>query len=191
MKAFAISKFEITRDQYDAFARATRRPATGPCLTDRAQRGNWVMDAGTSYLDPGFRQAGNEPAECVSWDDAQAYVAWLNSRTHGGYHLPSEVEWEYVARGGSTAATIYPWGDEPAVGCTQANGFDATAWRAYSKMDTTGYPLFDPLTCTDAFLNTAAVGSFEANAFGVHDMIGNTSEWIADCNLPSHADLPA
>src|SRR3954470_6967554 len=55
MKAFAISKFEITRDQYDAFARATRRPATGPCLTDRAQRGNWVMDAGTSYLDPGFR----------------------------------------------------------------------------------------------------------------------------------------
>jgi formylglycine-generating enzyme len=189
--AFAVGKFEITRDQYDAFARATQRAAEGPCLTDRAQRGNWVMDAATNFREPGFRQAGNEPVECVSWDDAQAYVAWLNTLTTGGYHLLSEVEWEYVARAGSVVPTVYPWGDEPSVGCAHANGFDATAWMSYSRMDTSGYKEFDLLTCTDGYLHTAPVGSLDANAFDVHDMIGNTSEWIADCNLPTHAQLPA
>ncbi len=58
-------------------------------------------------------------------------------------------------------------------------------------MDTSGYKVFDPLNCTDGWLNTAPVGSLKPNAFGVHDMIGNVSEWIEDCHAPSHDAVSA
>jgi formylglycine-generating enzyme required for sulfatase activity len=126
----------------------------------------------------------------VNWDEAQAYVAWLNTRTRGGYRLLTEVEWEYVARGGAANA-VYPWGDEPAMGCAFANGFDQTAMLTYKGIDTSGYKVHDPLPCADGFLNTAAVGSLKPNEFGVHDMIGNVSEWIEDCHAPSHDAVSA
>ena len=184
-RPFAISRHEVTRGEYAVFVRATQRDVAGPCLTDRTQRGNWVMDAGTSFRDPGFAQGD----ACVSWDDAQAYVAWLNAQTGGGFRLPTEVEWEYVARAGATHNTIYPWGDDPAAGCATANGFDQTTQAAYAGVDTSAYPLFDPLSCSDGWLNTAPVGSLAPNAFGVYDMIGNVSEWVDDCHSTSHDAL--
>jgi formylglycine-generating enzyme required for sulfatase activity len=80
----------------------------------------------------------------VNWDEAQAYVDWLNTQTRGGYRLLTEVEWEYVARGGEANA-MYPWGDDPAKGCPFANGFDQTAVATYKNMDTSGYKVYDPL----------------------------------------------
>jgi formylglycine-generating enzyme required for sulfatase activity len=157
----------------------------GDCLSDRRQRGNWVYDAETTFRDPGFSQTGNHPVACVNWDEAQAYVDWLNTQTRGGYRLLTEVEWEYVARGGEANA-VYPWGDDPAKGCSFANGFDQTAVATYKNMDTSEYKGYDPLTCTDGWLNTTPVGSLKPNAFGVYDMIGNVSEWIEDCHAPSH-----
>jgi len=180
-----VSRYEITRDQYEAFVRATGRRVEGDCLSDRRQRGNWVYDAETTFRDPGFSQTGNHPVACVNWDEAQAYVDWLNTQTRGGYRLLTEVEWEYVARGGEANAA-YPWGDDPAKGCSFANGFDQTAVATYKNMDTSEYKVYDPLTCTDGRLNTTPVGSLKPNAFGVYDMIGNVSEWIEDCHAPSH-----
>jgi sulfatase modifying factor 1 len=182
---FAVSRYEITRDQYEAFVRATGRRVGGDCLSDRRQRGNWVHDAETTFLDPGFSQAGNHPVACVNWVEANAYVDWLNTQTGGGYRLLTEVEWEYVARGGAANA-VYPWGNDPAKGCAFANGFDQTAVATYKRMDTSGYKVYDPLACTDGWLNTTPVGSLEPNAFGIYDMIGNVSEWIEDCHAPSH-----
>ncbi|HKU13229.1 MAG TPA: SUMF1/EgtB/PvdO family nonheme iron enzyme [Steroidobacteraceae bacterium] len=184
-EAFAVSRYEVTRDQYEAFVRATGAAVNGNCLTDRRQRGNWVYDAQTTFRDPGFLQTGDHPVACVSWDEAKAYVDWLNTRTRGGYRLLTEVEWEYVARAGAPNA-VYPWGDEPAKGCPFANGFDQTTMATYKDVDTSGHATFDPLSCTDGGLNTTPVGSLEPNAFGVHDMIGNVSEWIEDCHAPSH-----
>jgi sulfatase modifying factor 1 len=185
LQPFAVSRYEITRDQYEAFALATGRAAGGDCLSDRRQRGNWVHDADTTFRDPGFSQSGDHPVACVNWAEAKAYVDWLNTRTRGGYRLLTEVEWEYVARGGAANA-VYPWGNELAKGCSFANGFDLTAVATYKGMDTSGYKVYDPLTCTDGWLNTSPVGSLKPNAFGVHDMIGNVSEWIEDCHAPSH-----
>jgi len=182
---FAVSRYEITRDQYEAFVRATGRRVEGDCLSDRRQRGNWVYDAETTFRDPGFSQTGNHPVACVNWDEAQAYVDWLNTQTRGGYRLLTEVEWEYVARGGEANAA-YPWGDDPAKGCPFANGLDQTAVATYKITDTSEYKDYDPLTCTDGWLNTTPVGSLKPNAFGVYDMIGNVSEWIEDCHAPSH-----
>ena len=187
-EAFAVSRHEVTRAQYEAFVAATRRAVGGDCLTDRNKRGEWVVDANTTFRDPGFAQADDHPVACVSWDDARAYVDWLNTRIDGGgYRLPTEVEWEYVARGGATRNEVYPWGDDPAPGCAYANGFDATAVSHYARMDTSAYEQYDPMPCSDALLNTAPVGSLAPNAFGVYDMIGNVSEWLGDCSDASCA----
>jgi sulfatase modifying factor 1 len=186
-KPFRVSRYEVTRGQYETFVRETHREAGGNCLTDRRKRGNWVYDASTTYRDPGFAQGDDHPVACVSWDDARAYVAWLNSKTDGRYRLITEVEWEYVARAG--ASTVYPWGDAPGDGCPFANGFDQKTLKAYSGIDTSGHKAFDPLPCDDGWLNTAPVGSKAKNRFGVHDLIGNVSEWVEDCNTASHADL--
>ena len=186
-RPFEVSRYEVTRGQYDAFVRATNYPVGGDCLTDRRKRGDWQYDAATTYRDPGFTQTDEHPVACVSFEDARAYVAWLNSVTPGGYRLLTEVEWEYVAAAGAT--TLYPWGDDKIDGCRFANGFDDAAWMAYAGMDTSAYPLFDPLPCRDGWLNTHPVGALPPNKFGVHDMIGNVSEWVADCYVPSHERL--
>lgn len=186
---FAVSRYEVTREQYEAFVRATGRAIERDCLTDRSSRGTWAYDAATTFRDPGFPQQGDHPVACVSWNDAQAYVAWLNAQTKGGYRLLTEVEWEYVARASALQDFVYPWGDDPAGGCVVANGFDQTAMAAYAGMDTSGYKVFDPLSCSDGWLNTAPVGSLAANELGVYDMIGNVAEWVEDCYSASHDAL--
>jgi formylglycine-generating enzyme required for sulfatase activity len=98
---FAVSRHEITRAQFDVFVTATQRDVGGNCLSDRKRRGDWVIQPNTTFRDPGFEQGDDHPVACVSWDDARAYVDWLNTQTPGGYRLLSEVEWEYVARAGA------------------------------------------------------------------------------------------
>jgi formylglycine-generating enzyme required for sulfatase activity len=170
----------VTRREYAAFVAATRRKVEGNCLTDRSERGTWVYDENTTFRDPGFKQTDRHPVACVSHDEAKAYVAWLNSTTSGGFRLLTEAEWEYVARAGAPASYVYPWGTDP-TGCRFANGFDQTMMAVYAGMDTKGYKAFDPMPCSDGWLNTSPVGSLAPNKFGVYDMIGNVGEWIEDC----------
>ena len=115
---------------------------------------------------------GNRPVINVSWEDAQAFVSWLSRYTGEDYRLLSEAEWEYVARAGTE--TAYSWGN--AIGRNQAN----CRW-------------FGPRRerCGDRWEDTAAVGSFAANAFGVHDMHGNVSEWVEDCWNDGYAGAPS
>lgn len=108
------------------------------------------------------------PVINISWADAQAYVAWLSATTGKPYRLLTEAEWEYAARAGTT--TRFTSGDDPRDLCAFGNG--AVPWvRA----------------CTNAFANrTAPIGQFKANAFGLHDTIGNVWEWVDDCWHASH-----
>ena len=108
----------------------------------------------------------NGPVINVSWNDAQLYIHWLNGKTGGGYRLPSEAEWEYAARAGST--TEYSWGDD--IGSNRTN--------------------CDNDDCGDSYEYTAPVGSFPANAWGLHDMHGNVWEWVQDCWHESYAGAP-
>ena len=109
----------------------------------------------------------DRPAVHLSWDEAAAYAQWLSMQTGERYRLPSEAEWEYAARAGS--GTAYAWGDEIGEG-------RAHCWRCTGPSD----PLW-----------TASVGSFAANALGLHDMHGNAAEWTADCWSEDHLDNPA
>jgi formylglycine-generating enzyme required for sulfatase activity len=167
----AIARFEVTRDQFAAFVEAAGHRGSDHCFTfeqnvpkDRENR---------SFLVPGYAQEGNHPAVCVSWTDAQAYADWLSKTTGKTYRLPSEAEYEYASRAGGTARFAYT--DDPADLCRYANGADQSA-------KTAGLPEDAPyMTCNDGYPFTAPVGSFAANAFGLHDLIGNVWEWTADC----------
>lgn len=113
---------------------------------------------------------GQQPAINVNWHDAQAYVAWLSQVTGKTYRLLSEAEYEYATRAGTT--TAYPWGDEIKLnGQTMANCAGCgTQWD--NKQ-------------------TAPVGSFAANAFGLYDMVGNVWEWTEDCPHNDYNGAPA
>ena len=110
---------------------------------------------------------GNRPVINVSWEDAQSYVLWLSTRTGHKYGLLSESEWEYVARAGTD--TRYSWGNE--IGLNRAN-----CAGCGSRWD---------------IKQTAPVGSFSANAWGVHDMHGNVWEWVEDCYNDSYVGAPS
>ena len=144
-RAFAVSKYEVTFEDYDRFTYPNR-----------------VEDEGWGR--------GRRPVISVSWHDAQEYVAWLSRQTGQTYRLLSEAEWEYVARAGSS--TAYSWGNN--IGFNRANCRD---WVGLS-------------TCGDRWENTAPVGSFAANAFGVYDMHGNVHEWVEDCWHGSYSGAP-
>ena len=109
----------------------------------------------------------------VSWYGAVAYIDWLNQETETGkkYRLPTEAEWEYAARAGTS--TVRFWGDSPDDACQYANVYDQT-----SKKEN-GYS-WKNHNCDDGYSNTAPIGSFLANSFGLHDMLGNVWEWCAD-----------
>lgn len=180
----AVSRHEVTRGQYEAFVRATRRAISGNCITDRRKSGDWKPDPPTNFRDPGYTQTDKHPVACVTWDDAKAYAGWLNSKTGATYRLLSEAEWEYLARAGST--TAYPWGEKAAGGCAFMNGTDATFRKKYSHLP---YVKSELEACSDGVLNTAPVGSYRPNAFGIHDMIGNVGEWVEDCSAASYEGI--
>lgn len=181
-RPFAISRFEIRRGEYEAFVRATGHPVGIGCLTDRVRHGTWAMDEVSTLRDPGFDQSDDDPVVCVSWEDARAYVAWLNRLAPDAfYRLPSEAEWEYAARASST--TAFPWGGDADAGCAHMNGVDRSVLPSY--------PDWNAIGCSDGALHTAPVGSYRPNAFGLFDMIGNASEWVEDCSTASYDAPPA
>ncbi len=117
---------------------------------------------------------GLEPVASVSWKDAQAYVAWLSALTGEDYRLLTEAEWEYAARAGTT--TAYPWGNTASHNFANYGTDECCDGHAEGR---------------DRWVNTAPVGSFPANVFGLHDMHGNLFEWTEDCWNDSYAGAPS
>jgi formylglycine-generating enzyme required for sulfatase activity len=113
---------------------------------------------------------GQQPVINVNWDDAQAYVAWLSAVTGKTYRLLSEAEYEYAARGGTTM--VYPWGDDISLNGTAMANCDGCG----SKWDGQ---------------QTAPVGSFAPNKFGLYDPVGNVWEWTEDCVHGNYDGAPA
>jgi formylglycine-generating enzyme required for sulfatase activity len=136
--------------------------------------------AGKSWRDPGFKQGAAHPAVCLSWNDAQAYAAWQSKRSGKTYRLPSEAEWEYAARAGTSTSRY--WGEDPKQACKFANVADRNLRAKYPN-----FPIHD---CDDRHAATAPVGSFLPNALGLYDMLGNVWEWTQDCWSEGYAGAP-
>ena len=180
---FGLSTSEVTRDQFANFIEATGYRTEGELGQGcRSYAEGWERDMYRTWRNPGFVQTGAHPVVCVSWDDASAYAHWLAQETGKLYRLPSEAEWEYAARAGSTER----WGyevDQTRL-CNEGNAADRTAqdrypgWRSIAN-------------CSDNYVFTAPTRQFRANAFGLYDMYGNVQEWVLDCWHRNFELLPA
>jgi formylglycine-generating enzyme required for sulfatase activity len=185
-RGFAIGKFPVTRAEFLAFAQATRRAPGTTCWGLAPQpdgSGRWQERPRLTWTAPGFGQTPQDPIVCVSWADAADYAEWLSRRTGRRYRLPSEAEWEYAARAGTTGPRT--WSAEPAETCRHANVRDHSVADFYrAPRDASFFP------CSDGFVHTARVGAFPANAFGLHDMMGNVWQWTQDCWNPTLQGQP-
>lgn len=167
---FAIGRMEVKRGEFGDFVREMNYTVGDSCWAWENSR--WNNSGNASWRSPGFMQDDRHPVVCVSWNDAQAYVAWLSRKTGKSYRLLSEAEWEYAARAGMQSRR--PWGDKAEAGCEHANIADATARRQVAGINW-------GTSCDDRHAYTAPAGRYQANGFGLHDMIGNAFEWAADC----------
>ncbi len=119
-----------------------------------------------------FRGARN-PVEMISWDDARAFAWRMRFFGSHPYRLPSEAQWEYAARAGTTTAWF--WGDRVESGCAYANMRDLTYKSKHFNVDEA------IINCADGYDETAPVGSLKPNPFGLFDMVGNVFQWTQDC----------
>ena len=192
--SFMMAKTPVTRGQYAAFVRATGGTGgTGGCYGPQIvqQNGqqlvNWVKNPSLTWQNPGFTQTDNDPVVCVSYNDALAYIAWLNTQSDDKYRLPTEAEWEYAARGQAHQTAAHYWGDDATLACQYANvagGDFATAYQLSTSTD-------GIFPCSDGYAYTAPVASFSPNDYGLYDMLGNVWQWTADCWNASYDNAPA
>jgi len=177
--AFALGRFEVTNEQFAEFVTATGHKAGTDCriFINKTVEGR----LGRDWRKPGYDYPPktDQPAACVDWRDAKAYVAWLSDKTGQPYRLPTEAEWEYAAR--VNTASRYPWGDDPSGACPEANLYDQTA---------AGLRPWDPVKCSDGHRQAAPVGSLKVNSFGLYDMVGNVWEWAEDCYVMPYGVQP-
>ena len=135
-----------------------------------SEKNAWEYDAKTSWRSPGFAQNANHPVVQMSWNDAVEFCKWLSRKDGRTFRLPTEAEWEYCCRAGST--TRYWFGDDPEGLAEVANVADATAKAKFTTWKT--------IKASDGYVFTAPVGSFKPNAWGLYDMHGNVWQWCQD-----------
>jgi len=173
VRAFALGKYDVTTEQFARFLAVTGYQPK-PC-NPRLQWGWSSPGQGLAYP-PQEVEPRRWPASCLDWKDAGAYIGWLNAQVKsehpelkgraGPYRLPTEAEWEYAARAGTTTARW--WGNDIGTGNANCNGCGG-------KSNDDGL---------------ADVGTFGPNAFGLYDMLGNVWQWTADCWHDSYVGAP-
>jgi formylglycine-generating enzyme required for sulfatase activity len=188
--AFRLGKHEVTAGEYRRFVKAMQ--AEGKELI-------WNDDTDTVHALPLDQrdQKDRLPAVNVSFEDASAYAAWLSLATgqpeEAPYRLPTEAEWEYAARAPDPGKPVQKrrwWGNDTdhRQACKHANVLDR---KGSSFLDSLNYIIdWANHDCEDAYALSAPAGRFGANAFQLEDMLGNVSEWVADCYHDSYWEAP-
>ena len=174
VKAFALGKYNVTVEEFLLFLKQTgyRPEPCNPILNL-----GWRSPGGGLAYPPFVGQPARWPASCLDWRDAQVYVEWLNRKVRetrpelgnreGPYRLPTEAEWEFAARGGTTTARW--WGADIGAGRANCNGCGSPYdYKVLSEVD-----------------------AFDANPFGLYGVLGNVWQWTEDCWHESYVRAPA
>ena len=174
-RPFYMGIFHVTRGQFRQFVDATGYQ------TDAERRGRPEPGAAVEQMPPtpggtwrdtcSFAQADTHPVVFVSWNDAIAFCKWLSAKEEKTYRLPTEAEWEYACRAGTT--TRFHSGDDPETLASVANVRDAAFTSRFPNVGSA-------IAASDGFVFTAPVGQFKPNRFGLFDMHGNAWQWCSD-----------
>lgn len=176
VKRFKIATHEVTVGEFKAFVAATdyltdaeidyRASGCWSFEDDRKKLWNWWSWA--SWRQP-VKQSlrDDDPVSCVSFYDIAQYIEWLNQNSGRHYRLPTEAEWEYAARAGTTHS--YYWGNNPDLSCRYANAADLSRFNGIQWPDTH--------RCHDDHFFAAPIKTYLPNSFGLYDMLGNVWEW--------------
>jgi formylglycine-generating enzyme required for sulfatase activity len=166
-RPFYLGAYEVTREQFAVFVEATG-------YKTEAELAGKERD----WRNPGWAQERSHPVAHMAWSDAAAFCEWLTRKEGKTYRMPTEAEWEYACRAGTT--TLFHSGDDLQGLATVGNMKDFTYHSNWSGPK----PVFKSgptaLSARDYFVYTAPVGSFRSNAFGLFDMHGNINEWCYD-----------
>ncbi len=182
-RPFFLGAYHVTRGQFQRFVDATGYK------TDAEKDGKggtgWSVDKFErkpefTWRNPGFTQTDEHPVLIVSWDDAMQFCRWLSRKERAEYRLPTEAEWEYACRAGTT--TRWWCGDNAEALTKVANVADATLKAASSRWKYT-------IRGSDGYAFTSPVGSFRPNRFGLYDMCGNAFQWCADWYDAKYYDI--
>jgi len=158
-KPFAIGRFEVTHGEFKEFMKDTGRKPRHNC-----------------WNQPGFIQTDNQPIICVSWSEAQEYISWLSKKTGLKFRLPSESEWEYSARAGTS--TMFGFGSQIT---PQTANYETWFEKKFSGAKRQS---------SVVFISPAPVNVLQANNFGLFHMHGNATEFVADCYTDSYENIP-
>ncbi|OBU49251.1 formylglycine-generating enzyme family protein [Stenotrophomonas maltophilia] len=189
-RGFAMAITEVTVSDFERYVKATnarpRASRRGHSVVYDERSGNFIRRSGVDWRSDydGARALGNAPVMHVSVRDAENYAAWLSEQTGYSYRLPSEAEFEYALRAGSSGR--YPWGD---TGTPPPGSGNFTGSKDVSPSGRHWHNAF--IGYGDGWWGPAPVANFRANAFGLHDMAGNLSEWVADCWHSSYRRAPS
>jgi formylglycine-generating enzyme len=208
-KPFYLGIYTVTRGQFRQFAKDTGHKTEAEKNEERHKAAastpapkyeGDIYNPNCSWRNPGFKQTDEHPVVDVDWDDAVAFCKWLSRKEGKTYRLPTEAEWEYACRAGTT--TRYNSGNDPETLVKVGNIADAASkaktlaavpniadpavLARYSFMD--NYRI----KANDGYAFTAPVGSFKPNAFGLYDMHGNVFQWCSDWHSNKYyANSPA
>jgi formylglycine-generating enzyme required for sulfatase activity len=176
-KPFYLGTYHVTRGQFRQFVADTayktdaekgEKPGAYGWDPDKKEFG---FNEKYSWRNAGFEQTDEHPVVNVSWNDSVAFCKWLSKKESKTYRLPTEAEWEYACRAGTT--TRYYSGDDPETLAKVGNVADAAAKTKFPAWQYT-------IKASDGYVFTAPVGKFKPNAFGLYDMHGNAWQWCAD-----------
>ena len=190
IKEFSIGKYEVTVSEFRQFIEATGYETPQECRHEMDAwfllftPGNWETNA--------LNTSEYQPVVCINWQAANDYAKWLSKETGKPYRLPSEAEWEYAARAGTT--TDYFFGDDPdnTQVCEYANVGDLYGESILQRDSDTSYQNWsgDIANCNDHSAYGSIVGMYKANQFGLHDTLSNVLEFTADCVARNYEETP-
>jgi formylglycine-generating enzyme required for sulfatase activity len=176
-RPFYLGTYHVTRGQFRQFVKDTgykteaEKGEDSGALGWNPEKKAYAFNKDYSWRNAGFEQSDEHPVVNVSWNDAVAFCQWLSRKEGKTYRLPTEAEWEYACRAGTT--TRYYSGDDPETLVKVGNVADTAAKAKFPDWIYT-------IKASDGYVFTAPVGKFKPNAFGLYDMHGNALQWCAD-----------